>query len=479
MHVSSTEIYIYACTVNFLPDIQELFHRQYPNSIEVQLFDNFLNYDGLESSYTDQPNCIPICWKVPHTLAIFIQKNEAFLCKSLEHLHVQIIYDIEEAGLIYLLPDKQSETIVSWSNECIVKLEQYLKDVTNTSLPVYKPLFSKLQKKVGETPSLHAEFARDHDELQIAGYSMDVIKLVETIKYMEDTEIIQEEYISLDRKTITYINEMKIDKLRKEHPDFIIDANIEESMVLLKGNKWGMETLKLKVEEIKVFSCLIDFSSNVTQYLASATHHQNIIKRLLTVFSVKAIVYYEKEAQAFFAVSSDKHAATLLAERLEKKIGCDELTITSDFDEKLFGSQMYCAFRNQLSTEYIVDIDKPYNDNVIKLCGNCQNMTVVKQKLQDFIRRIIGKKIISLNRIQWLFLSRLMPEWRIILTEKLKPGSQYSNVIIKLPDSEFCPTIRLEGEESKIMLLHDEIMGLVDSICTSDSPILITQPFRC
>jgi len=418
----------------------ELLQKHYPtsSSVEIQLFDYFLNYGGHER-FTVESDCTPICWKVSPTLATFIRQSETALYKSLQQLHVQIIYDIEEE-LIYLLPQIQSKQLANWSKECIKRLDLFLKDVTDTSLKVHKLLRSKLQETINETSLFYVEFAKDHNELQVAGYSVDVTKLIEKIKYIEDTELIQEEFISLDKKKITYISQMQIDKLRKDHPDFIIEANIEESVILLRGNKCNMEALKQKVIGIEVFSCLIALPLNVVKYLLTS-HTQNIITKSLGNHSLYATVYFEKDTQTFFAIAGNELTATKLAEHLEKIIGYDELIVVGD--SMMYCDQSYLEFCIQIRNTYIVDIVKSENENKIKLYGNHLNIPIVKQKLNDFIKHeLIEKKRIRLDsNAKWRLLSLLIPEWNHI-TEQLKPGSKYDGVLVQFPSiNEFFPTI--------------------------------------
>ena len=84
----------------------------------------------------------------------------------------------------------------------------------------------------------------------------------------------------------------------------------------------------------------------------------------------------------------------------------------------------------------------------------------------------------EVSRGQWRFVSEhLTPQWSAV-THKLKTDPQYQDVMVQFPKvTDDDPVIILEGEESLITSLFQQITTLVDSICTNDPPMIIDRPF--
>jgi len=88
-----------------------------------------------------------------------------------------------------------------------------------------------------------------------------------------------------------------------------------------------------------------------------------------------------------------------------------------------------------------------------------------------------GKRKIEISKGQWKFISKhLHRQWDKI-THKVKTDPQYEDVMAQFPlRTDDSPIISLEGEESLITVLFDEITALIASVCTNDPPMIINRP---
>ena len=461
-------------------------HSRLGPKVDLQAYDRFSSDDDHGSSHleevdhTDHIPATPIRRKVSHVMAQFVQQHQSSLDEILEQLHVQISFDIDDAsevGFIHLLPSKGSERVRKWNADCEAKLESFFKDLSYSSIPVHSQLLPKVQGTVRDTKSntsLCVEFTKDHTTLHIAGFSEDVTKLLTEIKHIEEIELTREQCISMDKKKIAFISQATLEELREEHPDITITVNTKKNVVIINGKKEDIEEFQQSLKKIRVFSSSVSASVEVLSYLSLGD--QGIISRLLEEQeSAAAAAYYDEETNALYILASEKSLTTKLAKYIQTVIGSDEIK-NPNLVDRIQHDNQFTILCKQLKEGHIVDIVTSPSE--IQIIGHYQHISAVKKELIQHIQKeYFGKRRMEVSRGQWRFVSEhLVPQWGAI-THQLKTDPQYQDVMVKFPKvTDDDPVILLEGEESLITSLFQQIATLLKSICTNDPPMLIDRP---
>ena len=462
-------------------------HTRLGPKVDIQVYDRFSaedNHGPSHSEDTDLSDYVPanpIRRKVSHVMGRFVQQHESSLCELLEQLHVQISFDIDdtsEVGFLHLLPSKGSERIKNWNADCQAKLDLFFENLRYSSIPVHPQLFPKVQETVRGTKSstsLCVDFTKDHTALHIAGYSEDVDKLLTEIKHIEEMELTREETFSMDKKRIAFISQAKLEELREEYPDITITLNTEESVVVINGKKEDIEDFQQSLKKVRVFSSTVDASTELLSYFSSSDD-QGIIRRLLDEQdSATAAFYYDEETNALLILASEKSCATKLAKHIQTTIASDKISNPSLVNQIQQDIQ-FMILCKQLKESNIVDIVTSPSE--VLIVGHRQHIGAVKDKLIEHIQKeYFGKRKMEVSRGQWRFvLEHLTSQWNAI-THKLKTDHQYQDVMVQFPKvGDDDPVILLEGEESLITSLFQQITTLIGSVCTNDPPMIIDRP---
>ena len=456
-------------------------HSRLGPKVNLQVYDRFSS-DGssdLEEpvDLTDHIPATPICRKVSHVMAQFVQQHQSSLHDLLDQLHVQINLDIDgvsEIGFIHLLPSKGSERVRNWNADCEAKLELFFKGLGHSSIPIHPQLLPKVKGVVRGTKSLCVEFTEDHATIHIAGYSDDVNKFLAEIKHVEEMELTREESITMDKKRITFISQAKLEELREEHPDITITTDTKENVIKVTGKKDDIEDFQQSLKKIRVFTSPVSVSVEVLRYLASSGDQKIVSQLLEEQESDSAAAYYDEETNALCILASEKAVATKLAKHIQIIIGLDEIK-NSNLVNRIQQDSQFMMLCKQLKEDNIVDIVTLPSG--IQIIGHHQHIGAVKEKLIQYMQKeYFGKRKMEISRGQWRFVSEhLTPQWSAI-THKLTT-SQYQDVVVQFPkDTDDNPFIILEGEESLITSMFQQISTLINSICTNDSPMIINRP---
>ena len=462
-------------------------HTRLGPKVAIQVYDRFSvtnnhessHFEGVDHDLTDHTPATPVHRMVSHVMAHFLQQHQSSLCELVEQVHAQIsfhINDTSEVGFIFLLPLKGSEQIRNWNINCEAKLDLFFKDLSYSSVLVYPQLLPKLQETVEDTKSntsLCVVFTKDYTTLQIAGYSDDVNELLMKIKHIEAELIIKEESIPMEKEKISYINQTQIEQLRDNYPCISITVNIDDGVVIVTGKQKDIETFKQSLEKVKCFTSSVMISSEVVKYL-SLSGDQNVINKLLQQEESTATTYFDQNSCALFVLACEKAVASELANRLERIVGADTIKIAIPL--KISQDRQLLALCDEIKKTYTVDIVSLPSE--IQIIGDHQQISTVKHKLLQYIRtEYYGKRGLLVSTGQWRFISEhLTPQWNKI-AHKLETDPQYQDVMVQFPKvTDDDPVILLEGEESLIISLFQQIATLVNSICTNDSPMIIERP---
>ena len=461
-------------------------HSKLGPKVDLQMYDKFSSDGDHGSSHIEEVDLIhltpatPIRRKLSHVMAQFVQQHQSSLCELLEQLHVQITFDIDsvsEVGFIHLLPSKGSERVKTWNADCEAKLESFFKNLSHSAVQIHPQLLHNMQGTVRNTKSnasLCTEFSIDHKTLHIAGFSDDVNKLLTEIQHIEEMELTREESINLDKKRIAYLSQAKLEELREEHPDITITVNTEESIIIINGKKEDIEDFQQSLKKIRVFSSPVSTSVEVLGYFASSGD-QSIISQLLEEQeSAAAAAYYDEETNILCILASERSVATKLAKHIQTVVGFDEIN-NSNLVGRIQQDSQFTVLCKQLKEGHMVDIATSPSE--IQIIGHHQHVGAVKEKLTEYMQKeYFGKRTMEVSRGQWRFISEhLTPQWNVI-THQLT-SSQYQEVKAQFPKvTDDDPVILLEGEESLITSLFQQITTLVDSICTNDPPMIINRP---
>ena len=436
---------------------------------------------GEPEDFTNHIPATPIRRNVSHVMAQFVQQHQSSLHELLEQLHVQVSFDIDdksEVGFVHLLPSKGSEQVKNWNTDCEAILESFFKDFCYSSIPVHSQLLPNMQETVKGTKSnasLCAELSVDCKTLHIAGFNDDVNKLLMEIKNMEEMELTREESITLDKKKIAFITQVKLEELREGHPDITITVNIEENAIKVCGKKEDTEDFQQSLKKVKVFSSPVTVSAEVLAYLSSSGDLKIINQLLEEQESEETAVYYDEEAEALSILASSRPDAIKLAKSLQKIIGIDEIN-KPNLVNRIQQDHKFTNLCEQVKEGRIVDI--VISPSEIKIIGHHQHIGAVKDKLIQYIQKeYFGRRKMEVSKGQWRFiLEHLTPQWNAI-THKLQTDREYQDVMVKFPKvTDDDPVILLEGEESLITSLFQQIITLVDSVCTNDPPMIIDRP---
>ena len=430
--------------------------------------------------FTDHTPATPILRKVSHVMAQFVQQRQSSLHELLEQLHVQISFDIDnkaEVGFVHFLPSKGSERVKNWNTDCEAIIESFFKNLCYSSVPVHSQLLPNMQETVRDTKfnaSLCAEFSLDQTNLHIAGFNDDVDKLLTKLRNMEELELTREESITLDKKRITHISQAKLEELREGHPDITIAVNPEENVIKVCGKKENIEDFQQSLKKVKVFSSPVAISDKLLNYLSSSRDLEIINQLLAQQEAEEAAVYYDEETNALCILASVKADAVKFAKSLQKVIGIDEIS-NSNLVDRIQEDLAFTNLCEQVKEGHIMNII--ISPSEIQIIGHHQHIGAVKEKLIQYIQtEYFGKRKVEVSKGQWRFVSEHLTKQMNKVTQKLK-SPQYQDVMVQFPKvGDDSPVILLEGEESLITSLFQQITALVGSVCTNDPPMIIDRP---
>ena len=416
----------------------------------------------------------PVVKRVSHVMGYFVKRNEALLTKSLQKLHVKMSFDIDDAsgvGFIHILPLKGSEKVINWNEECNAMVELFLQAFSETLLPVHSEILPKVQeivRKNESNPSLCVRFTENLSTLNVAGHSTEVSKLVKEIELIEEKEVTREESVSLDEKRIVYV-QAKSNDLREEYPNIHFTINTRGNAVIISGKKEDVEEFTQVLRKLKVFSSQVNIADETLAYLSSLDD-QTIINKLLQDQEETFAVYFDEEFKLFI-LAAEKPTATKLAKHLTLNIDC----ITIKHNNLLDEDKKFSALCEQITEKYDVYINMSSTE--ILVIGRCKHTEAVKEKLEQYIQEeYFGKRTIKVSQGRWRFISKhLNTQWNKI-TSKLE-DTKYQYVVSTFPSiTDDNPIIVLEGEEALITVLYEEIIALIESVCTNDPPMHIDRP---
>ena len=468
-------------------------HNKLGPDVQLQVYDRFA-LDEVEPNEPNEPNLFtqpempthstvedepfvppsPILKKVSHVMADFVQKSNPSLNEMVEKLHatVNISADGEsEVGFIHIIPSVGSEKVKNWNKECDTKIELFFKPLSSSSLPIPSELLPKVQELAEENKSntsLCISFGKDNATLHIAGDSYEVTRLVKEIKHIEDAELTRNESISLDAKKIAFI-QAQADELREDNPDISFEIDTDDNTVIVTGKKEDIAAFKQHLKQIKVSSVVVPFPEVILNYLFSSEDH-TLISKLLQEQEDQCVPYFDQESMKLFVLSRERAIANTSAKHLFQNINHEAIKTSN----RLYGDKQFSAFCEQLKEENDVCIETLPTEIII--IGRCQHTKAVKQSLEEYIQKeYFGKRKIEVSKGRWKFISQhLYQQWDKI---KHKIDRKYEDVMAQFPShTDTNPVILLEGEESLISVLHEEINALVESVCTNDPPMLIDRP---
>lgn len=475
-------------------------HNKLGSDVQLQIYDRF-TLDKVEPNPSTQPEMpahstvkdepppqaspfvppkpivppTPIVKKVSHVMVDFVQKSNPSLSEVLEKHHVTVSINVDgesEVGFIHILPSRGSEKVRKWNEECDATIESFFKTLSSSSLLVPSELLPKVKELVEENKSntsLSISFAKDYATLHIAGDSNEVAKLVKEIKCIEDAELIREESIDLDAKKIAYI-QAQADELREDNPDISFEINTYDTVVVVTGKKEDIGAFKQHLKQIKVCSVVVPFPEVILNYLFSTQDH-TIINKLLQDQEDQCVPYFDQESKKLLVLGSERPIANRLAKHLLQNINHETVKNSSG----VYEDKQFSAFCEQLKEENDVYIEILPTE--IRIIGRCQHTKAIKQNLEDYIQKeYFGKRIIEVSKGRWKFITQhLYRQWDNI-THKLN-DSKYEDVMAQFPSvSDANPVIVLEGEESLISVLYEEINALIESVCTHDPPMVFDRP---
>ena len=463
-------------------------HKRLGTNVKLQIYDGFTSLDApMESTNIEEISLIelspakPIVKRVSHVMAHFVEQHQPSLCDSLEKLCVQINFDIDdesEVGFIHLLPSKGSEKVIDWNAECEAKLESFFKSFTSSLLSVHSellPLVSKIVTRIKPKKSICAQFStKNETALHIAGCCAEVTEIVEEIKHIEDTELTKEESVNVDKKRIAYIDQIYQETLRNSHPGVCFTLNIEENTILINGRKNDIAKFKASLADMKCCSVSVSIAQEITQYL-TLSDDRCFVKRLLQIPAAPVAVYFDADVKILFILAKEKAVASTFVKQVEQNIGFEVIN-SATLLGRVYEDKQFKVLCEELKEEFIVDIIVLPSE--IKIIGDHQLVNKVKSKVNQYIQdEYIGKRKLEVCKGKWRFISKhLRLQWDKIVSI-LEANSQYEDVLYQFPNStDDNPVIYLEGEESLITSLFQQITTLVDSICTNDPPMIIDRP---
>ena len=407
-------------------------------------------------------------------MAYYVQNSDPSLAKLLDKFHVTVNIDINdesEVGFIHILPSVGSEKVKNWNEQCEAIIKSFLKPLNSSSLLVQPQLLPKIQEIVEEkksNSSLCINFAKDYTTLHIAGNSIEVTKVVKEIKYIEDTELIRKESISFNAKRIAYL-QAQADNLREDNPDINFEINVNDRTIIVTGKQEEITVFKRFLKQIKFTNVMIPLAREILDCIFSIKDH-TVINKLIQEQDDSYIPYFDQESSKLYVLGSDGDTANRLAWYLLQNISYEAIKNSG----KVNTNKQFLALCEQLKEGNDVYIEILPNE--IKIIGRCQHTKEVKQLLKEYIQKeYFKKKKIKVSKGCWKFISQYLQQWDRI-THKLN-DSQHEDVMAQFPlYTDDNPVILLEGEQSLISALYEEINVLINSVCISDPPMLIDRP---
>lgn len=279
----------------------------------------------------------------------------------------------------------------------------------------------------------------------------------------------EEECISLDAKTIAFITQTQVNDLHRHHPNIKFTIHPGDNLIIVTGKGQDRENFKQSLNKVKFHSAKIDVCTEALDYLSSSDY-QSIINRLLQKQMERFGVYYDHTTDQIYILASKNLAALKLASNIEQTIHYSAIKNSRN----LFKEHDFASLCKQFKEEYNVDVTILPSE--IEIIGDKQHVIKVEMILRKHIQqRYLKNKKIEVSNGCWRFISEhLTKQWSKIM-DKTNPDC--IDTMISLPDStDSKHEILLEGEESFIAIMSEEINALIACIFTSDPPLILDQP---
>ena len=414
--------------------------------------------------------------EVPRTVAKFALKCESNLSTSLESMHATIkftINDDSENGFIHITSVKGSENDINWKEKCQDYLEQFLRSVSYSTLTVQPEILQEVQKMIQRKQfnlSICIELINNQTTLHIAGYTENVESFAQEFQCIVDTELPKEELITLSAAKFAYIDQTQIGDLKKHYPAVRFTIDTDCNTITVIGNKKDRESFMEHLNKIKVAIASITANQQILDVI-SGLEDLTIINKLLHNQKEQFAIFIDEEGKVY-TVASEKNIASKLAKYTKQMIYYTKITNCSN----MFEEEHFTELREQLKAQCIVDVI--ISPSEIEIIGEKKDVIKVERKLKEHIhKRYYQQKKIEINHGYWRFVSeKLSMQWNEIIG-KCKTDPDYINVKVTQPKAfDINPEIILEGEESIIVILHDEIRTLIKNIFTNKPPLIIIQP---
>ena len=278
---------------------------------------------------------------------------------------------------------------------------------------------------------------------------------------------LEEESINLDAKTIAFVKQTQVDDLHRHHPNIKFTIRPGNNIISVTGKRQDKENFKQSLNKVKFHSAKINVSTEALDYLASSDY-QSIVNRVLQKQTECFAVYFDRATDQIYILANKNLAALKLASNIEQTIHY----IAIKNSRSLFKEGDFANLCKQFNKKYNVDITILPSE--IEIIGDKQHVIEVEQILRKHIQKVYLKhKKIEVSNGCWRFISEhLTKQWSKIM-DKTDPDC--IDAMISLPtDSKH--EILLEGEESLITVLSEDINALIACIFTSDPPLILDQP---
>ena len=279
----------------------------------------------------------------------------------------------------------------------------------------------------------------------------------------------EEESISLDAKTIAFITQTQVNNLHRHHPSIKFTIHPDDNIIIVTGKRQDRENFKQCLNKVKFHSAKINVCTEALDYLSSSDY-QSIINRLLQKQMECFAVYYDHTTDQIFILANKNLAALKLASNIEQVIHYSAIKNSRN----LFKEHDFASLCTQFKEEYNVDITILPSE--IEIIGDKQHVIEVEIILRKHIQqRYLKNKKIEVSNGCWRFISEHMTKQWSKIMDKNNPDC--IDAMISLPDSTNSKLeILLEGEESFITMLSEEINALIACVVTSDPPLILDQP---
>jgi len=453
-------------------DLLQMSHNKLGQNVKLCAYDRF----AILEEHTPSESTDYVSKEVPYVTALFAKKCEPSLREMFEKMHARIEFVIDDASKnakICIKSMKGYEKVRNWKEECKAKLEQFLKDICSCSLSIKPELFLTLQELVKEKnsdPSLCMEFTEDQTVLNIAGYSEGVTNLVDKFKCIEDTELCKADVISLDAEKIAFVKQIFVD-LCKNHPNINFTI-INDHTIKVKGKKRDRDDFIQSLMEIKIAYTLV-LAEQAALDVLSLSDDQSTIYRLLKKQEdfehIQFAVYYDQKSHKFYIVANEQPIANKLARRIKETIHHIAIKIVGNAFDRHYFTQLCEQLKEQHVIDFII------SSSEIEITGDKQDV----KKAEEILKKYIQNKYFKMKKMKvssgcWRFISEQCTEQWHKITDKSKIDPIY-DVKITLPkttDYENNLVFTLEGEESLITRLFEEITALIDSVCTNNPSLV-------